>query len=150
MLVIEWPAPTTEHRFHRQISLLKQSSRTEPARTFLPSRFIAAHSTPVALREGVLYVRVLQPSLHFELEQIAKTEILRKLKRRFGAKPFATFVFGLDELGRAKPPLLGLSLTRCILTLYYGCQSLKRAIYENMPYPESLFNSVFADGMRTR
>jgi len=104
----------------------------------------------VALREGVLYVRVLQPSLHFELEQIAKTEILRKLKRRFGAKPFATFVFGLDELGRAKPPLLGLSLTRCILTLYYGCQSLKRAIYENMPYPESLFNSVFADGMRTR
>ncbi len=33
-----------------------------------------------ALREGILYVRVLQPALHYELEQIAKPEILRKLK----------------------------------------------------------------------
>ena len=48
--------------------------------------FIAAHSTPVALREGILYVRVLQPALHYELEQISKSEILRKLKLRFGAK----------------------------------------------------------------
>jgi hypothetical protein len=48
--------------------------------------FIAAHSTPVALREGVLYVRVLQPALHYELEQISKIDILRKLKRRFGSK----------------------------------------------------------------
>src|SRR4029079_2102615 len=48
--------------------------------------FIAAHSTPVALREGVLYVRVLQPALHYELEQISKSQILRKLKQRFGAK----------------------------------------------------------------
>ncbi|PYJ13181.1 MAG: hypothetical protein DME96_02000 [Verrucomicrobia bacterium] len=48
--------------------------------------FIAAHSAPVALREGILYVRVLQPALHYELEQISKTEILRKLKQRFGAK----------------------------------------------------------------
>jgi predicted nucleic acid-binding Zn ribbon protein len=48
--------------------------------------FIAAHSTPAALREGVLYVRVLQPALHYELGQISKTEILRKLRRRFGAK----------------------------------------------------------------
>jgi predicted nucleic acid-binding Zn ribbon protein len=48
--------------------------------------FIAAHSAPVALREGVLYVRVLQPALHYELEQISKIEILRKLKQRFGGK----------------------------------------------------------------
>ena len=48
--------------------------------------FIAAHSAPVALREGVLYVRVLQPALHYELEQISKHEILRKLKQRFGGK----------------------------------------------------------------
>jgi predicted nucleic acid-binding Zn ribbon protein len=48
--------------------------------------FIAAHSTPVALREGVLYVRVLQPALHYELEQISKMDILRKLKKRFGGK----------------------------------------------------------------
>ena len=48
--------------------------------------FIATHSAPVALREGVLYVRVLQPALHYELEQISKLEILRKLKLRFGGK----------------------------------------------------------------
>ena len=48
--------------------------------------FIAVHSAPVALREGVLYVRVLQPALHYELEQVSKIEILRKLKQRFGGK----------------------------------------------------------------
>ena len=48
--------------------------------------FIAAHSAPAALREGVLYVRVLQPALHYELEQISKAEILRKLKQRFGTR----------------------------------------------------------------
>jgi predicted nucleic acid-binding Zn ribbon protein len=48
--------------------------------------FIAAHSAPVALRDGVLYVRVLQPALHYELDQISKPEILRKLKKRFGAR----------------------------------------------------------------
>jgi predicted nucleic acid-binding Zn ribbon protein len=48
--------------------------------------FIATHSAPVALREGILYVRVLQPALHYELEQVSKIDILRKLKKRFGAK----------------------------------------------------------------
>lgn len=48
--------------------------------------FIAAHSAPVALRDGVVYVRVLQPALHYELEQVSKIDILRKLKRRFGSK----------------------------------------------------------------
>ncbi len=48
--------------------------------------FIAAHSSPVSLREGTLYVRVLQPALHYELEQISKRTILRKLKQRFGGK----------------------------------------------------------------
>ena len=48
--------------------------------------FIAAHSCPTNLREGVLYVRVLQPALHYELEQVSKVQILRKLKHRFGGK----------------------------------------------------------------
>src|SRR5438046_8810209 len=48
--------------------------------------FIAAHSAPVALREGILYVRVLQPALHYELEQVSKAEILRKLTQRFAGK----------------------------------------------------------------
>jgi len=48
--------------------------------------FIATHSAPVALREGILYVRVLQPALHYELEQVSKIDVLRKLKQRFGGK----------------------------------------------------------------
>ena len=48
--------------------------------------FIAGHSAPVSLKAGVLYVRVLQPSLHYQFETISKAEILRKLKQRFGAK----------------------------------------------------------------
>jgi predicted nucleic acid-binding Zn ribbon protein len=48
--------------------------------------FIAAHSAPVSLRSGVLFVRVLQPALHYQFEQISKAEILRKLKQRFGTK----------------------------------------------------------------
>jgi predicted nucleic acid-binding Zn ribbon protein len=48
--------------------------------------FISVHSSPVALREGILYVRVLQPALHYELEQVSKIDILRKLKQRFGGK----------------------------------------------------------------
>ncbi len=57
--------------------------------------FIAAHSAPVALREGVLYVRVLQPALHYELEQVSKIDILRKLKQRFGSKTVRDLRFRL-------------------------------------------------------
>jgi predicted nucleic acid-binding Zn ribbon protein len=57
--------------------------------------FIAAHSAPVALREGILYVRVLQPALHYELEQISKIDILRKLKQRFGGKTVREIRFRL-------------------------------------------------------
>jgi predicted nucleic acid-binding Zn ribbon protein len=57
--------------------------------------FIAAHSAPVALREGVLYVRVLQPALHYELEQVSKIDILRKLKKRFDSKTIRDIRFRL-------------------------------------------------------
>jgi predicted nucleic acid-binding Zn ribbon protein len=57
--------------------------------------FIAAHSSPVALRERILYVRVLQPALHYELEQVSKIGILRKLKQRFGAKTIRDIRFRL-------------------------------------------------------
>src|SRR6478609_748622 len=46
--------------------------------------FLAQHSAPVRIIEGILYVRVLQPSMHFELERTWRPEILKKLKLRFG------------------------------------------------------------------
>ena len=48
--------------------------------------FFALHSAPHRLKEGVLYVNVLQPTVHFELERVWKRDILAKLKTRFGAR----------------------------------------------------------------
>ena len=47
--------------------------------------FFAAHSLPSGLRDGVLTVRVLQPTVHFEMDR-SKREIVEKLKARFGAR----------------------------------------------------------------
>jgi len=47
--------------------------------------FISTHSAPQRLKDGVLYVRVLQPAVHYEMEQMRGT-ITAKLKARFGAR----------------------------------------------------------------
>jgi predicted nucleic acid-binding Zn ribbon protein len=75
-------------RLMQRLGLRERLHETEVLEAWsrIVGEFIAAHSSPVALREGVLYVRVLQPALHYELEQIAKIDILRKLKHRFGGK----------------------------------------------------------------
>jgi predicted nucleic acid-binding Zn ribbon protein len=72
----------------QRLGLKERLHETEIAEAWskIVGEFIAVHSSPVALREGVLYVRVLQPALHYELEQISKLNILRKLKQRFGPK----------------------------------------------------------------
>lgn len=46
--------------------------------------FIAQHSTPQRLVEGVLHIRVLQPTMLYELDRTLRPEILAKLKERFG------------------------------------------------------------------
>jgi predicted nucleic acid-binding Zn ribbon protein len=48
--------------------------------------FLASHSSPAALRDGVLIVQVLQPTVHYELDRVWKKELLKKLKARFGAR----------------------------------------------------------------
>ncbi len=47
--------------------------------------FIASHSAPHRLKDGVLYVRVLQPTVHYEMERM-RGSITAKLKERFGAR----------------------------------------------------------------
>ena len=84
-----WQSPADVlPKLMQRLGLRERLHETEviEAWSMIVGEFIAAHSAPVALREGVLYVRVLQPALHYELEQISKPEILRKLKKRFGAK----------------------------------------------------------------
>ena len=46
--------------------------------------FIAQHSSPQRLVDGVLHVRVLQPSMLYELDRTLRHDIVAKLKKRFG------------------------------------------------------------------
>jgi predicted nucleic acid-binding Zn ribbon protein len=48
--------------------------------------FLAQHSNPVSMRDGVLVVQVIQPSVRYELDRSWKQSILRKLQERFDAK----------------------------------------------------------------
>jgi predicted nucleic acid-binding Zn ribbon protein len=82
-----WAAPADVlPKLMQRLGLKERLHETEVLEAWskIVGDFIAAHSAPIALREGILYVRVLQPALHYELEQIAKIDILRKLKQRFG------------------------------------------------------------------
>src|SRR5262249_40931362 len=84
-----WQSPSElMPRLMQRLGLRERLRETEviDAASIIVRDFIAAPSSPVALREGILYLRVLQPALHYELEQISKSEILRNLKQRFGAK----------------------------------------------------------------
>ena len=84
-----WQSPAElVPKMMQRLGLRERLHETEVIETWskIVGEFIAAHSAPFALRDGILYVRVLQPALHYELEQISKIEILRKLKQRFGGK----------------------------------------------------------------
>ncbi|HEX8309833.1 MAG TPA: DUF721 domain-containing protein [Chthoniobacteraceae bacterium] len=57
--------------------------------------FIAGHSSPQRLKDGVLYVHVLQPTVHFELDRVWKPQILEKMKAQFGARTVREIRFRL-------------------------------------------------------
>ena len=48
--------------------------------------FIAQNSHPQRLRDGVLIVSVLQPTLRYDLDRTWKRELLCKLQTRFGTR----------------------------------------------------------------
>ena len=84
-----WQAPSDLlPKLMQQLGLNERLRESEVIEAWkqIVGEFIATHSTPVSLRAGVLFVRVLQPALHYQFEQISKAEILRKLKQRFGTK----------------------------------------------------------------
>jgi len=47
--------------------------------------WFALHTCPERIRDGVLHVRVIQSSVHYELDRNWKPVIIQKLKARFGA-----------------------------------------------------------------
>jgi predicted nucleic acid-binding Zn ribbon protein len=56
--------------------------------------FLAAHSEPQQLSHGILSVRVLQPTIRYELDRVWKKEVLQKLQARFGTKLIRDVRFG--------------------------------------------------------
>lgn len=89
------PAPDRLHRLDGVLEkLMKKLGLTERLReeeitaawAETVGENIAIHSCPSHLRQGVLHVRVLQPTLLYELDRVLKAEVLRKLRERFGAK----------------------------------------------------------------
>jgi hypothetical protein len=64
-----WQSPAeVMPKLMQRLGLRERLHETEviDAWSKIVGEFIAAHSTPVALREEILYVRVLQPALHYE------------------------------------------------------------------------------------
>jgi predicted nucleic acid-binding Zn ribbon protein len=57
--------------------------------------FLAAHSQPQQLQRHVLYVRVLQPTIRYELDRVWKKEVIGKLQERFGVNVIRDIKFCL-------------------------------------------------------
>lgn len=55
--------------------------------------FIAANATPIRFKDRILYVRVLQPAVHCELERCWKAQILQKFKSQFGTRTIQEIKF---------------------------------------------------------
>src|SRR5437879_12338309 len=82
-----WPAPDDDlPKLMQRLGLKERLHETEVMEAWakIVGEFISAHSAPVELREGILYVRVLQPALRYKLEQVSKIDIQRKLKESLG------------------------------------------------------------------
>ena len=91
----------TRLRYRAPFGLHERLRETQPIDPWskIAGDFIAVHPTPVALREAILYVRVLQPALHYELEQISKLKILRTKTTLRQQNHSRRAVFGLGSLG---------------------------------------------------
>ena len=57
--------------------------------------FIAEHSQPVKVEGRVLFVRVLQPTLHYDLERTLKKKLLERIQARFGPRKIRNIRFTL-------------------------------------------------------
>jgi predicted nucleic acid-binding Zn ribbon protein len=57
--------------------------------------WFALHTCPDRLRDGVLIVRVVQSSVHYELERNWKPKIVQNLKKRFGGNRIRDIKFRL-------------------------------------------------------
>ena len=80
------PVASVLEKVIAQLGLEKRVREEEILRAWqdIVGPFIAQHSAPQRLVEGVLHIRVLQPAMLYELDRTLRTDILTKLKARFG------------------------------------------------------------------
>lgn len=57
--------------------------------------FLAAHSTPVGLKNGELIIRVSQPTVRYELDRAWKKKILAVMQNEFGKTKIRSIRFQL-------------------------------------------------------
>ncbi len=72
----------------KKLGLGDRLDEAEITRTWddLVGDFLGSHSKPHRLKDGVLWVRVIQPTLLYELDRVWKPEVLKKLKAKYGPK----------------------------------------------------------------
>ena len=70
----------------QRLQFAEEISRVTSAWQELVGEFLAENSQPVSLKDGVLLVRVVQPTLRYELDRSLKPKILQRLHEAFGAK----------------------------------------------------------------
>jgi predicted nucleic acid-binding Zn ribbon protein len=82
------PASDALKKLLRKLGLAERVSEQEIRAAWreIVGDFLAEHSLPVSVREGVLIVRVIQPTVRYELDRSWKPDVLRKLQARFDAK----------------------------------------------------------------
>jgi hypothetical protein len=91
-----WQSPAeVVPKLMQRLGLRERLRETEviDAWSKIVGEFIAADSAPVALPRVCCTSASFKPALHYELEQISKSEILRKLKQRFGGKTISDIRF---------------------------------------------------------
>jgi predicted nucleic acid-binding Zn ribbon protein len=71
----------------RQLGLQERLTESQIVNAWreIVGEWLALHTCPDRLRNGTLYVRLVQSSVQFELDRNWKPEIIQKLKARFPA-----------------------------------------------------------------
>ncbi|MEY2600148.1 MAG: hypothetical protein RLZZ244_775 [Verrucomicrobiota bacterium] len=80
------PVAESIHKLLRELGMSQRLRQEEIVGAWqeIVGDFIAKHSSPARLMDGILVIHVLQPTVHFELERVWKRTVLQKLQARFG------------------------------------------------------------------
>lgn len=80
------PVAATLDKVMRQLGLTERLTEGQILAVWreIVGEWFALHTFPDKLRDGVLIVRVVQSSIHYELDRNWKPQIIQKLKARFG------------------------------------------------------------------